>query len=105
MFVSVAGLLLAATVPWVGPFAGSAAAAPAPTRWSDVQAPVLQGARGGSLYGVACPAPDECIAVGAYALAGKNSYNKTLIEAWDGNRWSVVPAPRWQARATLNLMP
>ncbi|HYA44127.1 MAG TPA: hypothetical protein VED59_00860, partial [Acidimicrobiales bacterium] len=93
LVLGAAAFILAATMPWAGPQVGRADAAPPATSWSNVKVPAVEGSRGSSLYAVACPAQSECIAVGTYALAGKNSHNKALVEAWDGRAWSVVGTP------------
>lgn len=38
------------------------------------------------MLGLACPAVDDCIAVGGYLY-------KPLMEHWDGERWRLAPAP------------
>ena len=81
--------LMAATVPW----AGRASAAPPAAEWSNVSVPAVGGSRGASLYGIACSTATDCVAVGTYSLAGKGSYNKALVEDWDGRVWSVGSTP------------
>jgi hypothetical protein len=44
-----------------------------------------------SLNAVSCPSPGDCVAVGSYGSETGNS--RTLVEAWDGTSWSVVPSP------------
>jgi hypothetical protein len=63
------------------------------TRWSVVPSP-NEGpvSDDNQLYGVSCPSASACTAVGG--IAGRNGGQfKTLIESWDGTRWSVVPSP------------
>jgi hypothetical protein len=43
------------------------------------------------LWGVSCAATDACNAAGYYFA--KTGTPRTLIESWDGTRWSVVPTP------------
>jgi hypothetical protein len=57
--------------------------------WTRVPTPALQGSTSTSLFGVACPAVHDCIAVGTEHFARGGS---TLVEHWDGTRWSVVPS-------------
>jgi hypothetical protein len=60
--------------------------------WSLVRAPLPAGARRATLTSVSCPDPSNCIAVGS---VNDNSgiTPTTLVEAWNGSRWSVVPNP------------
>ncbi len=60
------------------------------TRWSVVHTP-SPGSTGSDLSGVSCVAANACTAVGASSTNG-NALS-TLIESWDGTRWSVVPSP------------
>jgi len=60
------------------------------TRWSVVPTP-SPGNTGSDLSGVSCVAANACTAVGASSSNGNTL--STLIESWDGTRWSVVPSP------------
>ena len=60
------------------------------TRWSVVPTPSL-GGTGSALSGVSCVAADACTAVGATSPNG--TALSTVVESWDGSRWSVVPSP------------
>lgn len=60
------------------------------TRWSVVPTPRLAGT-GSDLSGVSCVSADACTAVGAVSPNG--TALSTVIESWDGTRWSVVPSP------------
>ncbi|MDQ1448378.1 MAG: hypothetical protein QOC79_1349, partial [Actinomycetota bacterium] len=82
--LAVAVALVTAVVA-VGPPAGAA-----PT-WSVVASPSPVGPPSGSLTSVSCPSADRCFAVGSYDREGTAA--KTLIERWNGTRWSVVPSP------------
>jgi hypothetical protein len=63
------------------------------TRWSLKSTPRINGAYASSLTGVACPAPNDCIAVGEiYWL--DFPWTSALAERWDGRRWSRVPVRR-----------
>jgi hypothetical protein len=55
-----------------------------------------------SLNGVSCVSASFCVAVGSYYLStGKVS--KTLIESWNGSKWSIVPSPnKFTASNVLN---
>jgi hypothetical protein len=44
-----------------------------------------------SLNGVFCLSASACTAVGSWSTA--QGVTKTLIESWNGTRWSVVPSP------------
>jgi len=60
--------------------------------WSLVTSP--NGGASGSynvLNGISCASSSACVAVGRYETSGLVS--KTLIEAWDGIAWSVLPSP------------
>jgi hypothetical protein len=66
-------------------------------RWSAVSTPN----RGSSpnyddLDGVSCASPRFCVAVGTWGLQTgirPPASSKTLVEVWNGARWSVVPSP------------
>ena len=60
------------------------------TRWSVVRTPSLAGT-GSDLNGVSCVSADACTAVGAVSPNG--TALSTVIESWNGTRWSVVPTP------------
>jgi hypothetical protein len=60
-------------------------------RWSVVPSP-NPGPGFTWLDGVSCAAADACNATGHYFT--KTGGNRTLIESWDGTRWSVVPHPQ-----------
>jgi hypothetical protein len=40
---------------------------------------------------VSCVSATACTAVGYYET--RNFHDKTLVESWNGTRWSVVPSP------------
>jgi hypothetical protein len=60
------------------------------SRWSVVPSP-NPGPGVTWLNGVSCAATDACNAAGYYFT--KTGTPRTLIESWDGTRWSVVPTP------------
>jgi len=78
-------------------FVPPAGAAPA---WTTVPSPSRLGSSG--FTGVSCSSPTFCVAVGSYA-ASKGSV-RTLVERWDGRRWSIVgsPNPSGAADSSLN---
>ena len=56
-------------------------------------APSASGASAGDrdyLYGVSCVSPRFCVSVGAYRA--NNGYQQSLIESWNGTRWSIAPS-------------
>jgi len=48
---------------------------------------------GNELTGVSCVSASSCTAVGFYFPNGFNNEAKTLVESWNGTKWSVVPSP------------
>jgi hypothetical protein len=71
---------------------GLAVAASASPSWSFVSSPNPAGSQESSLNGVVCLATNDCMAVGE-SLSGVNSKtgrSQTLIEHWDGRRWSIL---------------
>jgi hypothetical protein len=66
------------------------------TDWSTVASPTPPGdLPAWSLQGVSCPSPTNCFAIGSsgtYAI-GRESNTKTLVEHWNGSRWSILPSP------------
>ena len=61
------------------------------SRWSVVPSP-NPGPGFTWLDGVSCAAADACNATGHYFT--QTGGNRTLIESWNGTRWSVVPHPQ-----------
>jgi hypothetical protein len=73
--------------PLVGRLAGG--------KWILTRAPTPAVANGhsgrGSLEGIACATPRRCFAVGNYDVDYGQSVNRrTLIEQWDGTRWTLA---------------
>jgi hypothetical protein len=62
-------------------------------KWSIIASP--NGSQFGSrLFGVAALSATNIWAVGNYApVAGENPPANTLVEHWDGGKWSIVPSP------------
>jgi len=73
--------------------------------WSVVASPnPISNRYGGYLQAVSCSAATSCFAVGTYILNDDNSH--TLVERWDGLRWSIVPSPNGtgiQANSLLSV--
>jgi hypothetical protein len=63
-------------------------------RWSIVPSANVPG-RGDGLNGVSCASAAACMAVGSYShpVGAHFSPAATLVESWDGRRWSIVPSP------------
>jgi hypothetical protein len=61
------------------------------TRWSVLPSPAPGTTGGDALYGVSCVSADACTAIGV--SGSSTGVTSTLIESWDGSRWSVVPSP------------
>jgi hypothetical protein len=59
-------------------------------RWSVLPTP-SPGNSGNFLNGVSCVSPHTCTAAGE--AFHSNGPTTSLIESWDGSRWSVVPSP------------
>ena len=60
------------------------------TRWSVLPSP-NRGTTGDNFDSVSCVSADACTAVGVSGTSGGQT--TTLIESWNGSRWSVVPSP------------
>ena len=56
------------------------------TAWSSAPRPPLPSSTRGTLNAVSCVSRFSCFAVGV------QDNHRTLIERWDGSRWSVVPS-------------
>jgi hypothetical protein len=61
------------------------------TSWALSPIPNPSGYGGGSLYGVSCPAPTACEAVGTQDVVGDTP--SPLAEFWDGTRWAMQGTP------------
>jgi hypothetical protein len=60
------------------------------TKWSVVPSPDV-GTKDNSLSGVSCVTAISCVAVGSSQIAP--GVFRTLVESWNGAKWSVVPSP------------
>ena len=61
-----------------------------PSPWSVTPSP-NQGSIGSNLNGVSCTSSTSCVAVGDYD--GANGVRQTLVETWNGTRWSISASP------------
>src|SRR5579875_970171 len=86
----------------VGSYENPPAAHPVAARWNGTSWSSLttfpappHHATDTELFGVACPAAGDCLAVGSYAwLASSGAYNsRPLAERWNGTTWSRIPFP------------
>lgn len=59
-------------------------------RWSSVRTPNPADSEGSYLQGVDCVSADYCVAVGYYYRL--DNTRLTLVEAWDGHQWTIVPS-------------
>jgi hypothetical protein len=55
---------------------------------------------GGQLFGVACPAPTACTAIGFTFTSGGG---ELLAEHWNGSSWSIEPTPLIPAAHDMGL--
>ncbi len=62
-------------------------------RWKRIASPSPGGANGSYLHGVSAVSSDDVWAVGNYYANQDLTEVRTLIEHWDGTRWTVVPSP------------
>jgi len=67
-----------------------ASPASATPTWSIVSSPNPTGATSSGLSSVSCSSSTRCFAVGYYS---KGLVFKTLVERWNGTRWSIVSSP------------
>jgi hypothetical protein len=70
------------------------------TKW-DISPSVSPGTHGNALRGVTCLTRKDIWAVGLYK-DDTEPKTKTLVEHWDGTRWTVVPSPN--SGATENAL-
>jgi hypothetical protein len=62
--------------------------------WTVTPTPNPPGTGISSLGGVACGAPNRCTAAGdAYIGNPQSSPQQTLVEHWNGSRWTIDPTP------------
>ena len=60
--------------------------------WSIQSPAVPAGAKSSGLFGIACPAANDCTAVGYYQPEGSVNF-KPLAEHWNGTSWSLMTTP------------
>jgi len=68
--------------------------------WTIVPSPNQPSAFDSQLAGVACPSPTTCYAVGSYEI---QNLTNTLVEAWDGATWTIMPSPNPAANVFNSL--
>ena len=62
--------------------------------WSITPSPNPARATSTVLSGLSCPTTTQCFAVGFFSLdVPGGSVDKTLVEHWDGNIWSIMISP------------
>jgi len=59
--------------------------------WSVVRSPNKRRQRDDALNAISCVSPTSCQAVGEYD--NHNQIARTLIEAWNGETWTITPSP------------
>ena len=68
--------------------------------WTIVPSPNQPSAFDSQLAGVACPSATTCYAVGSYEI---QNLTNTLVEAWDGATWTIMPSPNPAANVFNSL--
>lgn len=58
--------------------------------WSVVRSPNPKSLQT-ELFGVSCQKSNDCVAVGGYYT--RPDREKTLVESWNGSKWSITPSP------------
>jgi hypothetical protein len=61
--------------------------------WSLEATLSVAGASDTQLMGVSCTSPRACFAVGEYNPSGSQPRQRTLVERWNGTRWSAERTP------------
>jgi hypothetical protein len=72
------------------------------TAWSTAPSPIPAGATSTVLNGVRTFGANSAWAVGNAVIPGANPASRTLIQRWNGTRWSIVPSP--SPDSTQNLL-
>ena len=93
----VVAILVSVSVVAVVPPVGASAS------WGVVASPNVGGSGDSSLSGVACTSATFCMAVGAAFAPGRTDW-RTLVEQWDGARWSLVASPSPGEHAYLSAV-
>lgn len=60
-------------------------------KWSIVDLAAPSGGASFQLYGIDCPSPSDCYAVGSQSTTPGTA--ATLIEHWNGSSWTIVSSP------------
>jgi hypothetical protein len=68
--------------------------------WTIVSSPNPSGNEGAFLSGVSCVSASDCTAVGTYNN-GSSGLSQTLVEQWDGTRWSIISSPNPSSNGAL----
>jgi hypothetical protein len=68
--------------------------------WTIEPTPNPNGSRESSLYAVSCSSANACTAVGTYKSSDTARASRTLVEAWDGEKWAIETSPN-QNRAQV----
>src|SRR5438067_7801982 len=74
--------------------------------WSIVRSPNTSATQDNLLRGVTCTSASDCWAVGSYVISTgpfSGFYYRTLIEHWNGTRWSIVTSPNASTRQDNEL--
>jgi hypothetical protein len=74
------------------------------TKWSIMPSPTES--TDSSLEGLSCTSASFCMAVGQYTITVAGAIEpvpRTLIESWNGSKWSVVPSPTPATSTQLSL--
>jgi len=74
------------------------------TTWSAMPSPTE--ATDSALEGLSCISASFCMAVGQYTISVAGAIEpvpRTLIESWNGSKWSVVPSPTPATSTQLDL--
>ena len=72
--------------------------------WSFLSSPNPSTSQDLSLNGVACLTTTDCAAVGLYFSPPPTPMTRTLVEGWDGIRWSIVRSPSAKIFSQLTAM-
>ena len=85
---------------------GLAVPAGATPSWSFQPSPRPPGELVSSLNDVVCLTARNCVTVGSYlsSPAGGFESEHTLVERWDGKRWSIVPSPSTRIFSLLSAV-
>jgi hypothetical protein len=71
------------------------------TKWSVISSPNPSGSTGSDLFGVTALSATDILAVGDYGTSTPPS--KTLIEQYNGTKWSILPSPNSGLGTSYNI--